>query len=184
MTREQWDTIALLLDKGFKWREPFGEAHDLAYRTLLEGCEAAQIANVLRALVARGQVFGPTPGEIVALVRHDPDNPIPTFEECFQQLYGPGGLFGFKRSGVTVSPWVTAFADGFGRERLRLLEVDDETDGKWRRRELEQAWDRFVEASEGRELAQIAAGRRGAIGRFDPAAALGVPTARIGSGSG
>ena len=79
MTNEEWDTFAMLLDKGFKWREPFGEAHVFTYRTLLDGYEAEQIADALRALIARGQKFGPTPGEIIAEIRSDPS--MPTFDE-------------------------------------------------------------------------------------------------------
>lgn len=171
MTDAEWDTFALLLDKGFKWREPFGQAHETTYRVLLDGYDGEQIAYALRALIASGQVFGPTPGEIVAAVRTDPSRP--TFEEMLHGLYGPGGIYGFKRSGVTISPWVTAFADNFGRERLRLLEIEDPDEGKWRRRELQDAWERFLEANESRQAHEIAArSGRGTLGRINPLAAI------------
>lgn len=79
MTNDEWASIALLLHRGFKWSEAFGAAHDRAYRILLDGYEAEQIAAALNALVARGQVFGPTAGEIVGEIRRDPD--APTFAE-------------------------------------------------------------------------------------------------------
>jgi hypothetical protein len=171
MTTEEWDTLALLLDKGFKWREPFGTAHETTYRVLLEGYEGEQIAYALRALIARGQVFGPTPGEIVAVIRHDPERP--TFAELLAQLYDAGGVFGFKRSNVTISPWVTAFVERYGRERLRMLEINDPDRGGLRLRDLEQSWTAFLEATEGRAIHELAArSGRGTLGRIDPLAAI------------
>ena len=170
MTPDEFDAISILLDKGFKWREPFGEVQASAYRMLLSDYDADQVMTAIRVLVARGQVFGPTPGELVAVIRQDPDRP--TFEEAYKGLYGPGGVFGIKRSSVTVSPWVTAFADYAGKDWIRLLPVEDPDTGKWARRELEQAYDRFLLATENRAVAELAGGRRRQLGRFDPLAAL------------
>ena len=114
--------------------------------------------------------FPPSVAAVSKLARQDPDRP--TFDEMLAQLYGPGGVFGFKRSGVTVSPWVLAFVERSGRERLRLLPVDDPDEGKWCRRELERSWSAFLEATEGREVAQIAARSARGLGRVDPLAAL------------
>lgn len=74
-----------------------------------------------------------------------------------------------------VHPLVAAFVERQGFDRLRLLELDDPDYGALRRRELEQAWDRHVEAFDGREVAALAAGgdRRGQLARLDPLAALG-----------
>jgi hypothetical protein len=118
-----------------------------------------------------GQKFPPSAPELAALARQDPERP--TFDEAFQGIYGPGGVFGVKRSGVTVSPWVTAFVDWFGRDRLRMLEVDCEVEGKWRRRELRESYEQFLEVAEGRVVAQIARSGRGTLGRVDPLTAVG-----------
>lgn len=118
-----------------------------------------------------GSDFPPSAPNLAAAARRDPERP--TFDELLAQLYGPGGVFGFKRSGVTISDWVLKFVKRYGRERLRLLPVDDLDDGKWARRGLEQSWTAFLEATEGREVAEIAErSARGSLGRFDPAAAL------------
>lgn len=171
MNADDWDAISILLDKGFKWREPFGEIQAGVYQVLLEGYSADQVMTAVRALVASGQVFGPTPGELVSQIRTDPSTP--TFDEAYQQLYGPGGVFGFKRRGVTISPWVEAFVANYGRDRLRLLEVDHDEYGDVKRRELRQSYEQFLEASEGRELAAIAEGRRGGgLRAFDPLSTL------------
>lgn len=141
--------------------------------------EGALVA--IRACPA-GQKFPPSAPELAALARQDPNRP--TFDELMAQLYGPGGVFGFKRSNVTISPWVTAFVALPGnRERLRLLEVDDPSEGKWRRRELQDSWESFLAASEGREVAAIATGRRGELGRPDLLGAIGLPPRpQIGGG--
>lgn len=128
--------------------------------------------------------FPPSVAAVSKLARMDPDRP--TFDGFFAQLYGPGGMFGFKRAGVTISPWVEAFAEQYGRERLRLLPIDHPEEGKWRRRELEQAWSAFLEATEGREVAEIAArSSGGSLGKPDFAATLGRPAAaQIEAGDG
>lgn len=200
MTTEEWNAIELLLDKGFKWREPFGEVQSSVYRTLLDGHSCDLIVDVIRALVARGQVFGPTPGEIVALIRLDPS--LPTWAEAYQLLYGRGGVMKahpkYPPGGWTGSeleeardrvqleradalhPMLGAFVRGYGLARLRMLEVDDPAFGELERKRLGEHWARFVVANEGREVASLVAGRRGSLARFDPAEALGVERVEIG----
>lgn len=151
-------------------------------------CQELQARGVSpeRALIAlrscpADQRFPPSAPELAGLARTDPSRP--TFDEMIAQLYGPGGVFGFKRSSVTISPWVEVFVDRHGRERLRMLEIDDPTEGKWRRRELEQAWEAFLEATEGRAVHEIAARSvRGTLSRVDPLALL--PQRPVGIGAG
>jgi hypothetical protein len=132
------------------------------------------------ALVAIRSVSGqfpPSAPELAAAARQHPDRP--TFEECLAQLYGPGGVFGFKRSGVTVSPWVLKFTRDAGSDWLRLQPIDDPDEGKWARKNIKEAWDRFLEANEGRAVAEIAArSGRGSLGRLDPLAALNGPLSK------
>jgi hypothetical protein len=45
--------------------------------------------------------------------------------------------------------------------------------GHWARKELREAWDRHVDASDGRELAVLASGGRLGLRQLDPLAALG-----------
>ena len=186
MTADEWNTIALLLDKGFKWREPFGEAHETTYRILLDGYSAEDVASAIRALVARGQVFGPTPGEVVAEIRNDPA--APTFDEAYALIYRPKGILWGKSNAQStefaksrVHPLVGSFALRYGIERLRMLEVDHEDYGDIKRRDLRLAWDQHVEAMEGRDVAALVASsdRRGQLGRFDPLTALGSPAPQI-----
>jgi hypothetical protein len=204
MTDDEWMTISMLLDKGFKWREPFGVAHATTYRVLLDGYDAEQIAGGLRKLIARGQVFGPTPGELVALINEDPSRP--TFIEAYRLIYGKGGIL---RARPTVSTWpdnaakerdydlaareraaamhplVAAFVERYGISRLRLLEVDHDDYGELNRKDLEAHWDRFCEAVQDRRVAAIAAPRRGeGLAKLDPLSALGVrsPAAELEPG--
>jgi hypothetical protein len=189
MTDDEWNVISLLLDHGFKWREPFGKGHETSYRVLLDGYDPEQIGGALRQLVARGQVFGPTPGEIVELIRADPS--MPTGAEMVTLLYARGGVFKARppysgrpltdsdfeeaqwaRAGE-LHPSIGAFVRTQGLRRLRMLEVDHEVYGESTRRRLLEEWNTFIEANEGRDLAALAAGpARGQLGRFDPLAAL------------
>jgi len=193
MIDDEWDTLSMLLHKGFKWRQPFDDAQSDVYRVLLDGYEPDQIATALRALVARGQVFGPTPGELVALMNADPSTP--TFDEACQLIYGLRGILRARPAGstwadegergraylqaareraATMHPLVGAFVERVGLDRLRMLELEHEDFGERNRKDLEARWDAHCVAMEGRDVALIAAGRRGGgLGRLDPLGALG-----------
>jgi len=157
----------------------WGKEAIAAYAAELEarGVSADAALVAIRSCPAE-QKFPPSAPELAALARRDPSRP--TFDEAFQMIYGPGGVFGVKRRDVVVSPWVLAFVDRCGRERLRLLEVEHDDYGGLKRQELRHSWEQFLEANDGRELAAIAQGRRGELGRFDPLRTL--PTARGSTG--
>ena len=73
-------------------------------------------------------------------------------------------------------PLVAAFIARQGVDLLRRLELDDPEYGAVRRRDLAEAWNRHVEAHDGREVAALAAGdRRRALTHLDPLAALQAP---------
>lgn len=192
MTEQEWNTIALLLGHGFKWSEPFGGGHDRAYRTFLADYEAKDIAAALRKLVAGGQVFGPTPGELVQAIEGSDDRL--TFIEAYSAMYdsrpacGGRGLLwthGNKEESeheaqldraYEIDPLLGAFVRSYGLERLRLLEVEHEDYGHIRKRELQEAWEQFAEANAHRDAAALVAGRRRDLGRgprgLDPRTAL------------
>jgi hypothetical protein len=164
------------------WPERVGLWGKDGIAAYLEELEArgvsAQAALIAIRSCDAGQAFPPSAPELAGLVQRDPSRPTAT--EAIEQIYGPGGVFGFKRANVTVSPWVLAFVDRYGPDRLRLLEVDDDEYGALRRKELGQAYEEFLVAMEGRELHEIATGRRRQLGRFDPLASLGLqPPAQI-----
>lgn len=86
-----------------------------------------------------------------------------------------------------LHPLIGSFVAVQTPERLRVLPVLDEDDGKWVIKDLRVAWNAHVDAMEGRELtALVARSGRGELGRLDPLAALpgrpqGVPA--LGPGS-
>lgn len=130
--------------------------------------ESALVA--VRSCLAE-QRFPPSAPELAALARRDPS--VPTFDELMAQLYGPGGVFGVKRSGVVISPYVRRFVVHHGSNRLRMFPVDDPDEGKWARKDIERSWTVFLEVNEGRAVAEIAArSARGSLGRVDPLTAI------------
>jgi hypothetical protein len=181
MSDDKWSAIALLLERGFKWSEPFAGAHERVYRTLLDGYDETQIAAAIRRLVTAGQVFGPTPGEIVRAIEADAYRP--TFIEAFSAIYelrpvcgGRGVLRTRGGNGTSdrdarldrayeIHPLLGAFVQAYGLDRLEMLEVDHDEKAAVIRRQLEQTWDRFAEANEHRDAAALANGRRRELAR-------------------
>jgi hypothetical protein len=199
-TDEEWRGFCAVVDQG--WPGEFDETAREAWRILLVRYEPADVGAALSHLIAEGHRFRPSVSELVAAMRRDPTRP--TFEEALALMYGPGGILSAKpqRDGGVLRydserqrralydqaalqragdmhPLVASFVTRYGLDRLRALPVDDPEWGGKHQRDLEQAWNRHVEATDGREVAALAAGApRGELARLDPFAALGLPRDR------
>jgi hypothetical protein len=185
-TNDEWDSLCLLLEEG--WPGEFGEGARGAWRVMLNDYTVEEVFRAIKGLVARGGKFRPSVAEVVAEIRQDPSSP--TFEECYQLIYGRGGVLRARPERATVirpedvsraqkerledvHPLVRSFVERQGLGRLERLELNDPVWGELRRKELREAWDAHCEAMEGRDVAALVSGRRGEIGRFDPMAVLG-----------
>lgn len=186
MTIDEWGTLALLIEEW--WPGEFTDAKEQAWRIGLADYDSEQVFAALKVLLARGGKFRELP-EIVAQILSDPSRP--TFEEAFALIYEPRGIL-WGRSDTRakefalaqVHPLVASFAIRYGISRLRMLEVDHDEFGALKRKELRDAWDRHVEACEGRDVAALMAPRGKSLGRLDPLAVLGVPQSRPQIGAG
>lgn len=116
----EWESLSLLIEEA--WPGEFDDHAAKAWRVLLDDFNAAEVLRALKACVAHGGTFRPSVAEVVGEIRRDPSRP--TFDEAYRMIYGPGGVLGVKRSGATISPWVTGFVQRYGIDRLRFLEVD------------------------------------------------------------
>jgi len=185
---DEWETLCLLIEEG--WPGEFNDATAKAWRVLLDDYDAPAVLAAIKALVAKGGAFRPSVAEVVAMIRHDPGRP--TFEEFYRLCYG---RHGFLRATLPYTgpvresekrrdeaarariagmhPLVGAFVERFGLGRLRTLEVDHDTYGELNRKDLREAWDRHVEAMDGRDVAALASGRRDGLRAFDPLTVLG-----------
>lgn len=165
--------------------------------------EAALVA--IRSCGAE-QKFPPSAPELAALARRDPSRP--TFEEAYRLIYGAGGVLNapvrytggpiidrdakkedaMRARMADIHPLVASFIERFGLGRLQALEIDHDVYGEANRKQLREAWDRHVEAIEGREIAAIASGRRDGLRGFDPLQAIKrgaeqIKRAELGAGS-
>lgn len=163
----------------------------------------AQALVAIRACPA-DQTFPPSAPEMAALARRDPGRP--TFAEMCVLVFGPHGVLRARtpvRKGSwddgerdrldaeamweraqSMHPLIARFIRDQGLDQLRRLNLDDQDWGQARRQQLQHSWDGFVDAYEGREVAAIAAGRRGGLGRLDPLEALGMqPPAQLAAHS-
>lgn len=183
MTNEEWDTVALLLSKG--WKGEFGPGEDRAYRLLLESYSGQQVVAALRQLAATGHHAVPSVSEIVQMVERDPER-LTTFEEMFDALYGSGRVLAarskpgaFEDYGAmlqsqdraasdaawNLDPLLGKFVDTYGVRNLKLLEVRHDEHAGLVRKDLREAWERFVQTNAHRDAAALAAGRRRSLER-------------------
>lgn len=195
-TEEEWAMFFDLLDNG--WPGDLDEGAAAAYRVLLDRTEPPEVIEALNQLLHSGARFRPSAAEILGARRRDPGRP--TFEEAYQSIFGPGGVLrarpGVRRyldsaerkrmydeAALTraerLHPLIGGFVVRQGLDRLRQMPVDapgtadGPGEGHWARKELREAWDRHVDASDGRELAVLASGGRLGLRQLDPLAALG-----------
>jgi hypothetical protein len=191
-TDQQWDTFAGLVTEG--WPGQFDDNAADSWRTLLDGTEPATAAEALRRLLLEGHRFRPSVSEVLEAARRDPSKP--TFAEAYLLIYGRRGALrarperrvyrdhkeqrkleddAIRERAGQLHPLVATFIDRQGIGRLQQLPVNDPEWGEKHRRDLEKAWDQHAEAMADRDVAQLAAapGRRHALGKFDPLAALG-----------
>ncbi len=192
MNTQEWTLFCDLLDKGWPGELTAGAAD--AYEALLGDVASEHIIAGLKRLLHAGARFRPSAAEILGEARRDPS--APTFDEALVLLFARRGVLDVRVRGTTDSnphyraelvalvnerlavlhPLVSGFVQRMGLDRLRCTDIDDPQTGHWRRKELQESWQDFVDASEHREVAVLAAGS-GAEGlrRLDPLAGLTVP---------
>lgn len=184
-----WDAFCALLEEG--WPGEFDDTARASWRVLLDATPPETAIGALRTLLLEGRRFRPSVSELLAATRRDPGRP--TFEEAYRLIWGPRGVLRARPTSWGTAetaneaamararefhPSIAAFIERQGLDRLRMLDVDSDDYAELRRKELREAWDRFCEAIDGREIAALAL-TRGTDGphRFDPLAALDIGTA-------
>lgn len=203
MTRDEFAAAAAVLDGG--WPGDFAEPEEAAYHFLLDDFDAEQVLAALRAL--RGCKFRPAASEIVEAITGRSAS-IPTFDEMFDEmqrclgarvpargsdgrtiLYADEGERWAARQAAIRGllaeqhPLVRVFVERQGIRRLSETPFLDPDEGKWRLKELREAWVEHRETWDGREVAAIASGgTNGALVGMDPLAVLGLAQEQIGAG--
>lgn len=198
-TPDQWAVFVSLLQRGFAARDPLTPADEDAYRVLLDGIDPQQAVRALREIVQEGQELRPRPGAIAARARRDPS--VPTFDEAYRLIFGPGGVLAARPTvrrwadererrrlydqaaldrASQMHPLIGAFVQRRGLDSLRATPTSDDGDTErrpatWARKELREAWEAHVAAFDGRQAAAIAAGTNGGgLRQLDPLHALGL----------
>jgi hypothetical protein len=122
--------------------------------------------DAIGAIRASTSSFPPSAGELAKLARSDPSRP--SFQEAYQTIYGAKGITWShyrERALAQAHPFVRAFAESYGIDRLGMLEVNHDTYGGAVRRDLERAYEGFAERFDQRELVSV---RQGRLGRINP----------------
>lgn len=184
---DDWEAFCALI--AISWPGDFTDADRNGWRILLDGIDPQQAIEALKRLLHSGRKFYPRPAvsDLLAELRSDPSQP--TFDEALVLLLRsfrarPERMI-FDHEGEQLAaedeaslqllrdahPLVASFAERQGIRRLKELPLGDPEWGEQRRRELRDAWDRHLEATDGREIAALASGREG-LRQLDPLASL------------
>lgn len=188
-TADTWRAFCLLLEQG--WPGEFPEPQRQAWRTLLDDISPVAAVAAVKRLTRAGGRFRPSVAELIAEAERDPS--VPTFDEAYQLLFGPGGALAAQPPrGVYAGPaererarlaavedrlrgmhpLVGSFVVRQGESRLRMLPVDGQH-GELVRKDLRAAWVEHVSTLHTRQVATLTlADRAGGLRRLDPLAAL------------
>jgi hypothetical protein len=191
MSKPEWDAIVVRM-RAYWPASAFSQEVQALWYERLAAFSGQQVASAIDALLHEGSPFMPSLGQLIRALRADPSRP--TFVEAFQLIYGRDGVVrasATPRGSSTfttpqeemdakeqrlrgVHPLVRSFVQRQGIRRLEGLPLDDSEWGEKHCRDLEAAWDRHVEACDGREIAVMASGgeSNGGLHRFDPRAGL------------
>lgn len=179
MTRDEWETIALLVDNC--WRGEFNEVQSSSYFTLLQQFSHGEVMAGLQLLIERGKPFVPSVPEIVEAIRSLQAPVLPSWSE----VWGAMPLALKQRTDDEATEVMrekcgkvaAAFIRSEGIQRLKYVEFFDPQYGNHRVRELQQRWTEFADRSVQRlrngHALEAAGGRRGTLGKIDPFGYLG-----------
>lgn len=152
---DEWTGIETLLEHG--WPGEFSDAGRAAYRVLLAGLDPDQVLAALRSLARKGGTFRPSAAEVAAAVADDPAKP--TFDEALQVIRRVVPVrpdeAALERA-AAVHPYLAAFIESVGLDRLRRWPIDDPEFGQLETDRLREAWRLFVVRADHRLASGIA----------------------------
>jgi integrase len=138
VTDSEWAVIEQLLAEG--WNQAWDQRKADAYRLLLGGYEAGEVAMAVRRIIERGTAYRPSIAEVVAAINVDAG--LPTWAETYQLIiavcWDPGRL-------GEAHEVVRLFVQAQGLGRLQTLPLNDPDWGHVERKRLGDEYDRFVD---------------------------------------
>jgi hypothetical protein len=162
-TEEQWDAFCAMLQGGFPG--DFTDEERSTWRIFFDEVDPQlAVAGLKRVVFAGTFKFRPSVSELMGAIRNDPS--VPTFDEAYPTIYSAAAAQQIPQT----HPLIAGFIEWQGLSRLGQLPLDDPDWGEKTRRDLEAAWDRHVEACDGREVMALAS--NGEPRRLDPLASL------------
>jgi hypothetical protein len=176
MTDEEYSVVDQLLGCG--WSSPkWDQAQSDTYRLVLDGYDGDRVLLAVQRLIQRGGAFRPSIAEVVAALDAEQAAAVPTWDEVYAAIWGPGGVSWTGRlDGVheLVALYVERRGgiDGVRREEV----AHPDYRGAVLQR-LKQSWEELLEQvraceREGRALEALGRSTRGELRRPDYLAAL------------
>jgi hypothetical protein len=183
MTLDEWKGLATML--AVWWQGDFGpEERDVWWIAMCDH-DRETVFQALKLALRTSPTFRPKPGEIIALCSPDADSArTPSWPEARQALFGPRGVVHMSISkgddaalerAEQVHPYLAAYCQAAGLQRLRMEEVDDPDHGGAVIKRLGDEYSDHVRRCDeriatGRSLEAM--GRHGELARLNPLAAL------------
>jgi len=148
MTRDEWETIALLIENC--WRGEFDDTRSTAYFTLLKDFNHGDLMTALNVLMEEGKPFVPSAPELVKAVRSAQEPARASWSEVWAALQiamRKKQAEAVEFMGNRCGPVASAFVEAEGIERLKYIEFFDPEYGALRIKELQNKWLEFSERS-------------------------------------
>jgi hypothetical protein len=151
MERDEWESIALLIDNG--WKGEFDDTMSSSYFTLLGRFTREQVMGALYGIIENGKPFVPSVPEIVSEVRKQEQPSLPSWTEVWSKIELVMSKCKTEDEAVAelteyCHPVAGAFMRLEGFERLRREPFLDPDYGTLRVRELQRRWVEFSEVNQ------------------------------------
>jgi len=174
VTRDEWDTLAFLIENG--WKGGLADDQADAYFAFLADYDRLDVERALKRLVRTGQPFVPAAAEIVAAI--EPETPgwgeaWPVIRRALWAHHDDeqrGLEMVAKHLGVPAAGWCRSY----GWRRLQSEQTEDpEFGGAVRHRLAESFTDGMASPASRDRLTELASAESKGLHRFDPAGLIG-----------
>lgn len=142
MRPDEWNSFVLTVKEC--WHGEWSEAKERGWHVMLDSYPVENLMFALHKIVQNGKPYMPTVPEIIVAMQ--PETQLPSWAEAYRHIRS--NLSG--RSSETL-PIVKGFIEAAGRDRLRMMPLDDPDWGHEHVKRLKNEWTDFVDRWQARQ---------------------------------